>query len=171
MLALQAQGCSKSAQLFCGTSFVCLAMAGCTTLPTGPEVLVFPGTGQTFESFQIDDANCRQYAFVQIGGVTSNQAAADSGLRSAAAGALIGAAAGAALGGHRGAGSGAGAGLAMGSLVGVGAASESGNNAQRQYDQAYTQCMYAKGHLVPVFGEMRSRQMPSSIGRPLEGRP
>ncbi len=35
---------------------------GCATIPTGPSVLVLPGTGKTLEQFQADDALCRQWA-------------------------------------------------------------------------------------------------------------
>ena len=126
-------------------------LGACTTMPSGPGVLVLPGTGKNFDQFRVDDMDCRQYASAQIGGTTSD-VATDAGLRSAAVGTVLGAAAGAAINGGRGAGVGAGAGMAMGGLAGTGAADVSARGAQRRYDIAFLQCMYAKGHRVPVSG-------------------
>jgi hypothetical protein len=130
-----------------------LLVSACTTLPSGPSVLVLPGTGKSFDAFRADDLTCRQFAHEQIGGVTPASAASDSGMRSAAVGTAVGAAAGAAVGGGRGAGVGAGAGLVIGGLSGVSAAESSSYGAQRRYDYAFVQCMYAKGHRVPVSGK------------------
>jgi outer membrane lipoprotein SlyB len=71
------------------------------------------------------------------------------------AGTVIGAAAGAAIGsvtGRAGPGAaiGAGTGLLFGSAAGSNAAGASYYQVQRRYDQAYVQCMYAKGNQVPV---------------------
>lgn len=129
-----------------------LLVGACTTLPIGPSVMVMPGTGKSFDYFRADDAVCRQYALEQIGGSTPNQFAVDSGVRSAAIGTVVGAAAGAALGGHDGAGTGAGMGLLAGSLIGTGTGESSAYGSQRRYDNAYIQCMYAKGNRVPVSG-------------------
>ena len=130
-----------------------LLLAACATQPTGPSQLVLPGTGAGFAQFQSDDNVCRQYAFAQIGGVSPNQAAMASGAGSAALGAALGAAAGAAMGGGEGAAWGAGAGLLTGAMMGTSTASSSGYAAQQHYDNAYIQCMYAKGHRVPVAGQ------------------
>jgi len=132
---------------------VILAVGGCVSVPTGPSVMVLPGTGLSFDQFRNDDAVCQQYAYFQVGGTTANQAAVDSGVTSAAVGTALGAAAGAALGGGRGAAIGAGTGLVGGSLVGTGAAGSSMYATQDRYDVAYIQCMYAKGHQVPVSGQ------------------
>lgn len=131
-----------------------LALGACTTIPTGPSVLVMPGTGKSFDQFRADDADCRQYALSQTGGATANETAVESGVKSAAVGATVGALAGAAMGGHQGAGVGAGMGLLVGSAAGTGRAS--GYGSQRRYDNAYIQCMYAKGDRVPVSGQMMS---------------
>jgi hypothetical protein len=131
-----------------------LLLGACTTLPpSGPSVMVLPGTGKTFDQFRYDDNDCRQFAAQQTG-ITPDNAAVDSGVRSAAVGTLIGAAAGAAINGGRGAAVGAGSGLLFGSAAGSGAAATSAYDAQRRYDVGYTQCMYAKGHRVPVSGRM-----------------
>ena len=129
-----------------------LLLAGCVSTPTGPSILVLPGSTKTFEQFRADDVECRQYASFQVNGSTPDQAAMDSGVKSAVVGTAVGAAAGALIGGHQGAGSGAGAGLVVGALAGSGAAQGTARNTQRSYDFAYQQCMYAKGHKVPVAG-------------------
>lgn len=131
-------------------AFAALFLAGCMTIPSGPSVLVLPGSGKNFDQFRVDDMDCKQFASLQIGGSDANQAASDSVARSAALGTLVGAAAGAAMGGQRGAGVGAGTGLAMGALAGTGAGNMSAHGLQQRYDQAFMQCMYAKGHRVPV---------------------
>lgn len=131
-------------------AFAVLALAGCASTPTGPGVMVLPGSGKSFDQFRFDDNECRQYAFAQSGGSTANQAAADSGVASAMVGAAVGTVAGAAIGGSHGAGVGAGVGLATGALAGTGAAQASGRTAQQRYDIGYQQCMYAKGHQIPM---------------------
>jgi hypothetical protein len=126
--------------------------AGCVSVPTGPSMMVLPGTGRSFDEFRADDGTCRQFAYDQVGGNTGQRAAEDAGVRSAAVGTLLGAAVGAAANGGTGAAVGAGVGLGMGGLVGTGAAQSSAYGAQGRYDNAYMQCMYAKGHRVPVAG-------------------
>jgi hypothetical protein len=129
-----------------------LALSACTTVPTGPSMLVLPGSGKSFDQFRADDMDCRQYAQYQMGGETAGSNAVDSGVRSAAVGTAVGALAGAAIGGGRGAGVGAGVGLLTGSAAGSNAANASGYATQRHYDFAYQQCMYAKGNHIPVQG-------------------
>jgi hypothetical protein len=130
-----------------------LALAACVTVPTGPSVMVLPGTNKSFDQFRFDDNDCRQYAHAQVGGTTTEQAAEDAGVRSAVIGTTLGALAGAAIGGNsRGAGVGAGVGLLAGSAGGAGAAQASGYELQRRYDYGYQQCMYAKGHRIPSAG-------------------
>src|SRR6266568_6172666 len=65
-------------------------------------------------------------------------------------------AAGAAIGGRSGAAVGAGGGLLVGSAAGADAADRSAYGVQRRYDYAFIQCMYAKGHKVPVSGRLTS---------------
>jgi uncharacterized protein YcfJ len=127
-------------------------VAACATAPTGPSVLVLPGTAKSFEQFRADDYECRQYAGFQVDGTTPDRAAEQSGVKSAAIGTAVGAVAGGLIGGHDGAASGAGAGLIVGALAGSGAARNSQLGAQQRYDHAFQQCMYAKGHKVPVEG-------------------
>ena len=116
--------------------------------------MVMPSSGKSFEQFQADDAICRQFAYEQVGGLTGQEAAQRSAVSSAVIGTALGAAAGAAIGsvsGSAGAGAaiGAGSGLLLGSAAGTGYASSSYYEAQRRYDSAYMQCMYAKGNQVP----------------------
>ena len=144
-----------------------LLMAGmltaCVNMPTGPSVLTLPGTGKSFDQFRADDYECRAYAYQQIGGTTPQQSARSSGVESAAIGTGLGAAAGAALGGGQGAAIGAGTGLLLGSAAGAGTASSSWYVNQDRYDISYIQCMYAKGHRVPVSGNITNDQ-PANTG-------
>lgn len=143
----------------------------CVSMPTGPSVMTLPGTGKSFEQFRVDDYECRAYAYQQIGGETPQQASRTSGIESAAIGTGLGAAAGAALGGGQGAAIGAGAGLLAGGVVGSGTASTSGYMSQRQYDVSYIQCMYAKGHRVPVSGRITGNQPVNSSAGPRVTKP
>ncbi|MGR8930771.1 MAG: hypothetical protein ACU836_09035 [Gammaproteobacteria bacterium] len=145
-------------------SFTTLLTA-CAHMPSGPSVMVLPGSRMSFEQFRQDDYVCQQYASGQVGGTTANQAAADSQIGSAAVGSALGAAAGAALGGGSGAAVGAGTGLVAGSMVGLGEGRRSAYATQDAYDNAYIQCMYAKGHRVPVSGRF-SYEQPASASRP-----
>lgn len=127
-----------------------LVLAGCAGVPTAPSVMVLPGTGRTFDEFRADDAWCREYAFQQIGGRSREQVASSAAVQNAAVGTAIGAVAGAAIGGRDAAGVGAGMGLIVGSASGAEASRGAVYGSQRQYDHTYVQCMYARGHRVPV---------------------
>jgi hypothetical protein len=71
-------------------------VSGCATVPSGPSVMVLPGSGKSIETFQVDEIACRQWAGQQIG------------------------------------------------------TRAGGYDGQRGYDMTYMQCMYAKGHRIPV---------------------
>src|SRR5580698_11472949 len=131
-------------------------LGACSVMPAGPSVMALPGTGKTFDQFRVDDNSCRQFAFQQVGGVSTNQAATNSAVGSAVVGTALGAAAGAAFNGGSGAAVGAGAGLLAGSLFGASASQGSAYEVQRRYDYAYLQCMYAHGDRVPMRGRMMS---------------
>ena len=140
---------------------VITALSGCVSVPTGPSVMSLPGTGKSFEQFRIDDTICRQFAYEQAGGLTAQQAGQNAAVSSAIIGTVLGAAAGGAIGsitGDFGAGAaiGAGTGLIVGSAAGSGYAAHSYYEAQLRYDNAYIQCMYAKGNRVPVSGQFNS---------------
>ncbi len=147
-------------------ALVAIILNGCASAPTGPSVMVLPGTGKTFDQFRADDAECRHFALDEVGGTTPGQAGTDAGVRSAALGTIVGAVAGAAIGGHQGAGAGAGTGLIAGSMIGAGESRRSGWETQRRYDTAYIQCMYAKGHQVPVSGSLAGRRVASAVPEP-----
>jgi hypothetical protein len=128
-------------------------VAGCATPPpSGPSVMVLPGSSKSFDQFRFDDNECRQFASSQVGGQTAADAANNSAVKSAVVGTAIGAAAGGLMGGNSGAGVGAGVGLLGGSMIGAGAGESSGYSLQRRYDFAFQQCMYAKGHQIPMAG-------------------
>ena len=138
-----------------------LLLAACATpAPTGPGILVLPGTGKTFDQFRADDQDCRGFAYNQIGGKSAEQASQDSATKSAVVGTAVGTAAGALLGGSQGAAVGAGVGLAGGSIVGSDASRATAGSQQQRYDHAFTQCMYAKGHKVPVSGRYSDARAP-----------
>jgi len=128
---------------------VALLLGGCATMPHGPTIMVMPAQGSNFDQFQADDMACRQHASRSIG-ATVNEAGANNVVTSAAVGTAIGAVAGAFIGGHNAVGTGAGMGLLMGSMVGAGNAGMAERDAQHRYDIAYGQCMYARGHPLPM---------------------
>jgi hypothetical protein len=153
-----------------------LLAAGCASTPSGPGVMVLPGNGKSFDQFRFDENECRQYAQSYSGGNTPDQAGADSGAKSAVAGAAIGGLAGAAIGGSgRAAVAGAALGTAGGALAGTGAAGHTGRTVQQRYDMGYQQCMYAKGHKIPMSPEAaareRSQYRAASRPPPPPGRP
>jgi len=132
-------------------------LAGCATIPNGPSVAVMPAPGKSFEQFNAEDDVCRQFAQKSIG-TSASDAATDSEVKSIAVGTAIGAVAGVLGGGnHSSAGSGAAVGMLGGAAMGSGAAQASGREAQRRYDIAYEQCMYAKGNQLPNASVYRPR--------------
>src|SRR5215467_8679387 len=129
---------------------VLLLLAGCATVPTGPSVMVLPGSARSFEQFQGDDAVCRQWALAQTG-TTPNEAGAVNTATGATIGTVVGAALGAAIGAAAGgAAIGAATGLFGGTAIGAGNAYGAALSVQSRYDIAYMQCMYAKGNQIPV---------------------
>jgi len=130
-----------------------LITGGCATIPKGPSVMVLPPPGKPFEVFQADDAICRQWAAQQIG-QSPQETVNQNTVTGAVVGTVIGAGLGAAIGSTSGdVGAGAAIGAASGLLIGTTAGADSarvyGWEAQRMYDIAYMQCMYAKGNQIP----------------------
>jgi len=157
------------------TLLVILTMIGCATVPTGPSISVMPGSGKSFEQFQTDDAICRQWAAQQIG-QSPQQTMNQNTAAGAVAGTVIGAGLGAAIGaaaGHAGTGAaiGAGSGLLVGSAAGANSGQAYGWEAQRRYNIAYSQCMYAKGNQVPGMRPARLRRMPPPPPPDMESEP
>jgi uncharacterized protein YcfJ len=116
--------------------------------------MVLPEPGKSFEEFQSDDAACRQWAMqlIQVPpSETANKTLASGAAIGTAMGAVLGTAIGAASGKPAtGAAIGAGSGLVTGTAVASGPAYAAGQEAQRRYDNAYQQCMYAKGNQIPT---------------------
>lgn len=94
------------------TSITLLMIQGCASIPTGPSVLVLPGTGLSLDQFDKDNFICQQFAKL---GTMPNQIAPN---------------------------------------IDHSNASTSIYEDQLHYDMAYIQCMYAKGHQVPVYGQL-----------------
>lgn len=162
---------SRRGLLCRGTAAVLIAglAAGCVSVPTAPSVAVMPGSGRSFEEFQADDATCRQWAQNQSG--SPSQTAGENTTIGAVLGTLIGGALGAAFGAAAGnpamgAAVGAGVGLAGGTASGYNAGAYAASTVQQRYDVAYQQCMYAKGHQVPMARGTTQRQVTSSRAVP-----
>ncbi len=142
-------------------------LGGCATMPAGPSVMVLPEPGKSFEAFQSDDAVCRQWARERIE-VSPSETVNKNLAGGAAVGTVMGAGLGAAIGAASGkpatgAAIGAGSGLVAGTAAASGPAHAAGMEAQRRYDNAYQQCMYAKGNQIPgtvVTPPRRSRWIP-----------
>ena len=153
-----------------------LVLSACVSLPTGPSVMVLPGSGRSFAQFHADDDTCRSWAGQQTG-ATPGEAAAQSGIATAAIGTGVGAAVGAAIGAAAGdpgigAAVGAGSGLLVGSAAGAARADWAGASVQSRYDTAYMQCMYANGNQIPVArGSVPSYAAPPTPPRPPAGAP
>lgn len=135
-----------------------LVLSGCAQTPLGPTVQVMPGPGKSFEAFTFDQAGCKQYAESSVAGQAQN--ANNRAVGAAAIGTVPGAGLGAAIGGGRGAAIGAGSGAIAGTGVGMGSSSNEQYGIQQQYDNAYAQCMYSKGNMVPGYGPMMVNSPP-----------
>ena len=140
----------KTYQSVAGVVAASLLLGACAHQPMGPQVQVMPGQGKPFEVFQQDQALCENYANQQVGGAA--QEANNRAVGSAVLGTVLGAGLGAAAGGGRGAAIGAGAGAVAGTAYGASGSQYEQGGIQRQYDIAYTQCMYSRGNQVPGYG-------------------
>jgi hypothetical protein len=56
---------------------VVLILGACAHVPTGPSVVVMPGSEKSFEQFRQDDALCRSYASTAIGQASGQAATGD----------------------------------------------------------------------------------------------
>ena len=150
---------------------VSVLAGACASVPSGPSVMVLPGSGKDFGQFQVEDADCRQFASQQVG-TSVNEAGAKNTATGAVIGTVVGAALGAAIGAAAGspatgAAVGAGAGLFGGTAVGASNAQASQYSVQRRYDASYVQCMYARGNQVPVArGSMPAYHQPAAAAPP-----
>ena len=139
-------------------SLLAAILSGCASAPTGPRVAVMPAPGKPFELFAEEDRYCRSYAERSVG-QSRDDAAAKNFAGAVVAGTAIGAAAGA-LGNEGRGGVGAAAGLVAGSMIGAGESANASRDAQRRYDIAYEQCMYAKGNQIPGYAAPRQTYLP-----------
>lgn len=115
----------------------------------GPMIQVLPGPNKPFAQFQDEDMSCRSFAQGQVAGQA--QAANNTAVGGAVLSTVIGAGLGAAIGGGRGAAVGAATGAGFGAAAGAGGSSGAQVGIQMQYDNAYSQCMYARGNQVPGY--------------------
>ncbi len=129
--------------MLCGTT---LLMTSCATAPMGPTVRALPQQGKPFEVFQGEQAACKQYADDQVRGQADR--ANSTGILEGVGGTVLGAGLGAALGGGHGAAVGAGLGAVGGTAVGASTSGKEQHGIQQQYNDAYVQCMVAKGNQV-----------------------
>ena len=127
--------------------FSVLLLSGCASTPMGPTVQALPAQGKPFDTFQMEQMQCKQYAGDQVRGQAQN--ANEMAIGGAVLGTALGAGLGAAVGGGHGAAVGAAAGSVVGTGVGVGSSSHEQKTIQQQYNDAYLQCMYAKGNQIP----------------------
>jgi hypothetical protein len=136
----------------------------------GPTVQVMPGPGKTFDAFQNDQASCKVYASGQVQGQAdaANQQAVGAGVLTTVIGAGLGAAVGGAYG-NAGAGAavGAASGAGLGTAYGASGSSYAQMSIQQQYDNAFSQCMYAKGEQVPGFAPIASSPPPPPPSGPV----
>jgi uncharacterized protein YcfJ len=123
-----------------------MLLNGCATMPPGPSVTAIPPQGKPFELFQQEKDYCKAVAQREVAGQA--ETANDRAVGTAVGGAAIGAALGAVAGGGRGAAVGAAAGGTAGTLVGASGSAHGEYSIQRRYDNAYTECMIAKGNSV-----------------------
>lgn len=135
-----------------GVAALGLLLSGCAQTPMGPTVQVMPGQGKSFEAFTYDQAVCKQFAEGAVAGQAQN--ANTRAVGAAAIGTVLGAGLGAAIGGGRGAAIGAGSGAIAGTSVGAAGSANEQYGIQQQYDNAFAQCMYSKGNMVPGYGPM-----------------
>ena len=123
-----------------------ILLAACASTPMGPTVRALPAQGKPFEQFQMEQASCKQYAEDQVRGQADR--ANSTGILEGVGGTVLGAGLGAALGGGHGAAVGAGLGAVGGTAVGAATSSHEQRGIQQQYNDAYVQCMVAKGNHV-----------------------
>lgn len=161
---------------------LCVALLGsagfllgaCTVMPTGPSVMALPGSSKSVAQYQVDVADCQQYAgsVIAASGGGTAAAADNSAASTAAAGAVFGAAAGAILGAAtgqaaQGAAIGAGTGLLFGGAAGSSYTAMSSYQLQQAFDSAYLQCMYSRGNKVPMpQGQARRPSRPVYLDAP-----
>lgn len=112
-------------------------LTACVNIPTRPSILALPGSGKSFDQFRSDEYECWKYAYEQVRGIIPQKTFRASDAESASDGTGLDTATDADKGGGQG-------------TTKSSATRSSYINQQQQYDFSYIQCMYAKGHRVPV---------------------
>jgi hypothetical protein len=120
-------------------------LGGCATQPMGPSMPVMPAQGKSMDAFQQDENYCDQYASDRASGKV--QQANNEQLQRGVVGGALGAGLGALAGNTEGALIGGGIGAILGSTSGAGYDQA---RVQRVYDNAYGQCMTARGNDVAM---------------------
>jgi hypothetical protein len=120
------------------------ALSACAQTPLGPTVEVIPGAHKSFEAFQVDQAQCSQYAAQTVQGQVDR--ANTYGVGAAVLTTALGAGLGAAVGGGYGAGVGAASGAAVGTGLGAVGSANQQTGIQARYNSTYVACMTAKGN-------------------------
>ena len=146
--------------------------AGSASAQMGPTVPVGPAPNKPFDEFQQDNYLCRSYADQQVAGLEQRET--NQVVGGAVVGTVLGAGLGAAIGGGRGAAIGAGTGAVVGTVGGSAQAQQTQAYAQRRYDTAFGQCMYARGDQVagyppppPIIRHLRHPRRPRPTPRRL----
>jgi hypothetical protein len=141
------QGRTHTGQIIASALAAALLAGACATVPAGnaPSVAVLPGGGKDMASFNKDDIACRGDAHARANDNTPLPTAMGLGGRTEVAS-------------TRGR-------LALrdstdtttGSVYGGAPAANAGTfTVQQRYDTAYVQCMFSKGHKIPVNEAMSS---------------
>ena len=156
--------CRRVADRRFAATMLLTILTGCAATPMGPMVQVMPAPNKPFSEFLADQKECKVFAEGQVDGQAS---AANKG---AAAGALLITGLGGASGGMIGMTTGTpGSGAVVGAAYVATNAGSSGLDVSRasnpgiqvQYDNAYVQCMYVRGHQVPGFAPIEAAQVSS----------
>jgi len=136
----------QALQLIAAAVTATLIASACGTIPAngGPSVAVLPGGGKSMPEFNIDDIACRATAKVKAN--DNSPLPVGMGLGEPEIVASV-----------RGRLSLRDSNELTGSVFGNAAAADAGAvTPQVRYDTAYLQCMYSKGHKIPIRGAMSS---------------
>lgn len=117
-----------------------LLLAACAGIPSGPQVAVMPAPGKPLDLFAQEDRQCRNYADQALGIPARGSAPANASTPNNTP---------------------AGSDSPKSPASTSNTATYSGSDAQRRYDIAYQQCMYAKGNQLPGYGYRRPAAAPS----------
>lgn len=139
------QGHGRAARAFSCAVVAALIASGCSSVPMGdgPTVAVLPGGGKSMPEFNSDDIACRSIARARAHDGTPLPVAMGLGKTEVASSRVLPVVRGATD--------------STGSVFGNAPAPDSAIvTTQQRYDTAYVQCMYQKGHKIPVGEAMSS---------------